>query len=149
MEQTTQKKEFTTCKLIIKNLEGGGKHIFIKCSLNGEKLLMLLDTGCSNTVFDRSAEIFSGIKLHEIKDTNKNFSLNAPIDDVRIGKIKDFVIGKFTTDINRAVFISLEQVNLLYESLIGERIIGIVGSDFLCKHKATIDFGRKTLTLEK
>lgn len=149
MEPTAAKKEFTTCKLIIKNLEGGGKHIFVKCDIYGHHHLMLLDTGCSNTVFDRSSEIFSQIKLHEIKGNNKNFSLNAPIDDVRIGKIKDFGIGKFTTDINRAVFISLEQVNMLYESLIGERIIGIVGSDFLTKHKATIDFGNKKLTIGK
>ena len=110
---------------------------------------MLIDTGCSNTVFDSSAEIFSGIRLHEIKDNGKNFSLNAAINDVKVGKIKDFAIGKFKVNITRGVFISLDQINSLYESMLGQRIIGILGSDFLKKYKAVIDFGTGNLTLKK
>ena len=68
---------------------------------------------------------------------------------MKVGKIKQFAIGKFTTDINRAVFISLEQINTLYETMIGCKIIGILGSDFLKKYKAVIDFGAGKLTLKK
>ena len=135
--------------ITIKSLEGGGKHIFVQCTILGEKHFMLIDTGCSNTVFDCSAEIFSGIRLHDIKDSVKNFSLNAAIDDVKVGKIKDFAIGRFKVDINRGVFISLDHINSLYESMLDQRIIGILGSDFLKKYKAVIDFGARNLTLKK
>ncbi len=149
MEQTAPKKEFTTCNLIIKNLDGGGKHIFVKCKFSDQQHIMLLDTGCSNTVFDSSSEVFATTKTHDLKGSTKNCSLNAPIDNIKVGKIKEFGIGKFTTDINRGLFIDLSQINTLYESTIGQRIIGIIGSDFLMKHKATIDFGNKKLTIGK
>ncbi len=146
MKQPKQLNSYTT-RIKIKSLEGGGKHIFVPCSIDGTMSIILIDTGCSNTVFDCSSELFSGISLHDIKGTNKNYSLNASIDEVKVGKIKQFAIGKFTTDINRAVFISLEQINSLYETMIGCKIIGILGSDFLNKYKAVIDFGEKKITL--
>lgn len=148
MKQPKQLNPYTT-RITIKSLEGGGKHIFVPCSIGGTMSIMLIDTGCSNTVFDYSSELFSDIRLHDIKGTNKNYSLNASIDDVKVGKIKQFAIGKFTTDINRAVFISLEQINTLYETMIGCKIIGILGSDFLKKYKAVIDFGAGKLTLKE
>ena len=133
-----------TNRITIKSLEGGGKHIFVQCTILGQKHFMLIDTGCSNTVFDSSAEIFS-----VIKDNGKNFSLNAAIDDVKVGRIKDFAIGKFSVNINRAVFISLDHINALYETMIGRKIIGILGSDSLKKYKAVIDFGEGKMTLKK
>jgi hypothetical protein len=148
-QQNRQIPNSYTSRITIKSLEGGGKHLFVKSTIAGKKHFMLIDTGCSNTVFDSSAEIFSGIRLHEIKDNGKNFSLNAAIDDVKVGKIKDFAIGKFTVNITRGVFISLDQINSLYESMLGQRIIGILGSDFLKKYKAVIDFGTGNLTLKK
>ena len=148
-QQNQQTPNSYKSRITIKSLEGGGKHIFVQCTICGQKHFMLIDTGCSNSVFDCSAEIFSGIRLHDIKDNGKNFSLNAAIDDVKVGKIKDFAIGRFKVDINRGVFISLDQINSLYESMLGQRIIGILGSDFLKKYKAVIDFGTGNLTLKK
>lgn len=147
--QNQPEQQCFTSRITIKTLEGGGKHIFVPCSVAGTKSLMLIDTGCSNTVFDSSSEIFADIRLREIKDNGKNYSLNASIDNVRIGKIKNFAIGKFTTEVNRGIFISLDHINTLYESMLGKRIIGIIGSDFLKKYKATIDFGTSRLTLKK
>lgn len=148
MKQPKQQNQYTT-RITIKSLEGGGKHIFVPCRIGGTRAIMLIDTGCSNTVFDCSSELFSDVRLHELKGTNKNYSLNASIDDVKVGKIKQFAIGKFTTDIKRAVFISLEQINTLYETMIGCKIVGILGSDFLKKYKAVIDFGSGKLTLKE
>lgn len=148
MKQPKQQNPYTT-RITIKSLEGGGKHIFVPCSIGGTRAIMLIDTGCSNTVFDCSSKLFSDVRLHELKGTNKNYSLNASIDDVKVGKIKQLAIGKFTTDINRAVFISLEQINTLYETMIGCKIVGILGSDFLKKYKAVIDFGTGKLTLKE
>ncbi|MBO4615436.1 MAG: aspartyl protease family protein [Bacteroidales bacterium] len=147
IQNKQQPKQYTS-RIIIKSLEGGGKHIFVRCKVGGTKSLMLIDTGCSNTVFDSGSEVFAGIRLHELKGTNKNFSLNAAIDDVKIGKIKDFAIGRFKVNINRGVFISLEQINSLYESMLGQRIIGILGSDFMRKYKAIIDFGKGSMSVE-
>ena len=146
-QQNRQAQNRYTSRITIKSLEGGGKHIFVQCTILGQKHFMLIDTGCSNTVFDSSAEIFSSIRLHEIKDSGKNFSLNAAIENVKVGKIKDFAIGKFEVNINRGVFISLDHINALYENIIGRKIIGILGSDFLKKYKAVIDFGNGNMTL--
>lgn len=150
MTQQEQKATLNsyTSKIRIESLEGGGKHVFVTCNINNATALMLIDTGCSNTVFDSGSQLFSDIRLREVKDTNRNFSINASIDDVKVGKIKDFAIGKFSASFNNAVFISLENINTLYESIIGCRIVGIIGSDFLKKHKAVIDFGSGKLTLK-
>ena len=149
----TQQKQQTpnsyTSRITIKSLEGGGKHIFVQCTILGQKHFMLIDTGSSNTVFDSSAEIFSGIRLHEIKDSGRNFSLNASIEDVKVGRIEDFAIGRFKVNINRGVFISLAHINALYETMIDQKIIGILGGDFLKKYKAVIDFGEGKMTLTK
>ena len=148
--KTQQKQQMQyTSRITFKSLEGGGKHIFVQCTVLGQKHFMLIDTGCSNTVFDSCSEIFSGIRLHDMKDNGKNFSLNAAIDDVKVGRINDFAIGKFSVNFNRGVFISLDHLNALYETMIGRKIIGILGGDFLKKYRAVIDFGEGKMTLKK
>lgn len=149
MPKKQQNQISYTSRITIKSLEGGGKHVFVQCSLSGQKHYMLIDTGSSNTVFDDSAELFAGIRLREIKDNGKNFSLNANISNVKVGKIENFAIGRLKVNINRGVFISLEYINTLYEAMIGRKIIGILGSDFLKKYKAVIDFGESKMTLKK
>jgi len=149
VQKKQQKHNSYTSRITIKSLEGGGKHIFVQCTVFGQKHYMLIDTGSSNTVFDDSAELFAGIRLHQIKDNGKNFSLNANISNVKVGRIENFAIGGLVVNINRGVFISLECINTLYEAMIGRKIIGILGSDFLKKYKAVIDFGAGKMTLKK
>ncbi|MCF0207232.1 MAG: aspartyl protease family protein [Bacteroidales bacterium] len=134
--------------MIIKNLEGGGKHIFLRCRLNGADSMMLVDTGSSNTIFDSSSPCFADLKFKEIEQ-KESYSVNASIEGVKYGKIDCLSIGDFSTPINKAFFMSLDQVNQLYEKTLGFRIIGIIGSDFLKKHKAIIDFEDKKISWRK
>lgn len=135
-------------KLVLKQLQGGGKHIFVKCKVFGIPQLMLLDTGCSNTVFDSDSALFFDCKLSSTGEEQKNYSLNSAIDDVKIGTINNFEIGRFCTSLRKAKFISLANVNEVYKTMLNISIIGILGSDFLRKHKALIDFDKMELQLQ-
>jgi hypothetical protein len=45
------------------------------------------------------------------------------------------------------VLIDLSHVNDLYRKFTDKRVAGLIGSDFLLKHKAIIDYKRRELVL--
>jgi hypothetical protein len=63
------------------------------------------------------------------------------ISDLKLGGVK---IKYYTAHI-----LDLSQVNETYKQIDMPQIHGVVGSDLLLKHKATINFRKKTLTLSE
>ena len=138
----------TEIPIEIVELEGEGIHLFVKGNLNiNTECNLIIDTGASKTVFDNnlSEEFF------KIETTNNEMitaGVNAEQIKTQIGKTDFFSIGKLEIKNFESILIDLEHINCLYEKLKNRKIYGLIGSDFLMKYKANIDFRKKILSLE-
>lgn len=134
-------------KIKILKIKNGGVAIFVDCYIDKKKAILLIDTGATNSIFDSNAVVFSEHKLEE--NDAECHSLNSSDISILSGVIDEFKIGKFTISMKTAVFSSLNYVNNVFLENNISIISGILGSDFLKKYKAIIDFEKKILTLKK
>ncbi len=133
--------------LEITSIQEDGFHVFIPAKIGRTKLRLLLDTGASKTVLDKSflTEHFKDLPLNTSEQLTTGLGANnieshfTEISDLRIGKMK---IKYYTSHI-----LDLSQVNETYRQIDMPVINGVIGCDLLLKYKATINLRKKTLTL--
>lgn len=126
------------------NLQDDGFHLLVEIVVFGEKLLAVVDTGASRSVFDK-AFVKQHIEVIETEESqattlfSTTSTLQATIPEIKLGRlrIKDY----------NAIALELEQVNETYESLGHPHIVAILGSDILLKYQATINFKKLKLYL--
>ncbi len=136
-------------KLVLFELDGGGKHIAVRSLINGCKSVLLIDTGASNSIFDIENKAFKETKFSEVKGSGSGSGFNAEIPELSSGVVNTLNIGRLKIENQEAIFTSMEHINLLYKSLKLPIIAGILGSDFLVKYKAILDFETSILLLNK
>jgi hypothetical protein len=134
-------------KIKIIKFKDGGFHVLIECKINGVCGLMIVDTGATNTIFDRTAKIFENL-IFETPEIEVH-SVSSAGCEVAISHIDDFRIGKFKTKFTEAAFMSLDYMNNVYAAQKKTQIIGLLGADFLIEHNAILNFAEKTLTITK
>ena len=61
--------------------------------------------------------------------------------------LKQFKVGGLILPGFEALALDLAVLNISYEQMGHDKVIGVLGSDILQKHKAIIDFGKSKLTL--
>jgi len=135
--------------LIIVKIEGGGKHILVKGKINSEKVFLLIDTGASNSIFDKDFHALNKDKLEHMNSETSSSSFNSSIEEFYTGEDIFLSLSRFRITLENVIFTSFTHVNALYESLNLPTISGILGSDFLIENNAVIDFPNKLLLLER
>jgi hypothetical protein len=138
----------TTIQIGFIKLNDFGFHIVVKARINGKKANMLIDSGASNTVFDKELignflpkdTLHSHEKLSTGLGTNSMKSESALIQKLEIGKLKIMPY--------QAVILDLSHVNASYKTMNLKPIEGVLGGDILKLYKGVIDYGKKTLVLE-
>jgi hypothetical protein len=131
------------------DIKEDGYHLFLEVTINGNKAVMLLDTGASRTVFDmhtlRGWRDDISLEVNEDKATglgsNQVESYVTSIDKLEIGEI---VIHHFETGV-----LDLSHVNESYSNIDIPPIAGVLGSDLLMMFDAIISFKDKKLVLDK
>ena len=130
--------------LILISLQDDGFHLLVEIVVFKQKLLAVVDTGASRSVFDidfikQHINVEETVESHATTLFSTTSTLQATIPEIKLGrlKMKDYY----------AVALELEAVNLTYESLGHPRIVAILGSDILLKYQATINFKRLKLYL--
>ncbi len=63
------------------------------------------------------------------------------------GTVRNFTLGEFMIAEMNIVLIDMSSINQLYRTVSDKSIWGLIGSDFLLKYKARIDYGKRILTL--
>lgn len=133
-----------TVPLQLINLQDDGFHLLVEIVVFGKKLLAVVDTGASRSVFD-----IAFIKQHiDVKETfesqattlfSTTSTLQATLPEVKIGRlrIKDYY----------AVGLELEGVNETYQGLGHPPIAAILGSDIFLRYHAIINFKKLRLYL--
>lgn len=137
--------------LIFIPLQDYGYHVFVKAEINGVKNLnLLVDTGASNSVFDIDNSVFDDIDKDFISSETVSSGFNAEIQGtIKYGKIQSLVLNNYKSNVDNAVFTSLNHVNELYSQLEVDNIVGIIGCDYLKNNNAIIDFKNAELLLDK
>jgi hypothetical protein len=127
--------------------EDNSYHLFVRGAINGRKYDLLIDTGASHTVFDATlipeapaGETAAG---HEIQSAG----IQAGELKSSIGHIQKFKLGDLKRNKWTVVLIDLTHVNNLYQKFSDKRVAGLIGSDFLLRHKAIIDYKKRELVL--
>jgi hypothetical protein len=115
------------------------------CGTNG---YWVIDTGASKTVFDKNL-----IQLYEISDDETDQVHTAGIGEkpieTTIAHLKSFSLGKLWVNNLRVALLDLAHINRLYSKAATLQICGLIGGDFLMKHKAVIDYSKRVLVLKK
>jgi predicted aspartyl protease len=124
-------------------------HILINAKLNGLTVNLLIDTGASRTVFDKS---LLGKKMKLDKKTVDGEIQSAGIMAGRIETLsavaKSFKLGRLKLKHYPVVLIDLESINNLYTKVAGKHIHGLLGSDFLLEMNAVINYEKAHLILK-
>jgi len=126
--------------------EDNSYHLFVSGSINGRKYDLLIDTGASHTIFD--AALIPEMPVEETpRQEIQSAGIHAGELKSSIGHIKKFKLGDLKRVNWIVVLIDLTHVNELYQRFSDKRVAGLIGSDFLLKHKAIIDYKKRELVL--
>lgn len=128
-------------------LDGDGFHLLLDADIAGENYILVLDTGASKTVFDKTTvealigeeHILASEKLSTGLGITDMQSYTATIDEI---KLNGFSLTK-----HEVAVLDLSSITSTYSKLLEQPVLGVLGSDFLMKHKAIIDFHKKTLSM--
>jgi len=126
--------------------EDNSYHLFVSGDINGKKYDLLIDTGASHTIFDAMLIPEAPVDNtfgHEIQSAG----IHAGELKNSIGHIKQFKLGDLKRKNWTVVLIDLTHVNDLYQKFTNKRVAGLIGSDFLLKHQAVIDYKKRELVL--
>ncbi len=142
------RKNISKIPLELMNIEGDGYHLMIEAEVNGKAVRMLVDTGASKTVFDKTrlqSLVEEGADEHyeDLEQLSTGLGTNsmqgqvAELDSFKFGEveIKDFPV----------VVLDMDHVNQSYDMLGDRGIDGVLGSDILKKYDAVIYFKKKVL----
>ena len=128
--------------LTLINLQDDGFHLLVEIVVFGQKLLAVVDTGASRSVFDMNF-IKQHIQISEVEESQATtlFSTTSTIQAI----IPELKIGRLRITDYSAVALELEGVNETYESLGHPTIVAILGSDILLKYQSIINFKKLKL----
>jgi S-adenosylhomocysteine hydrolase len=128
-------------------LEDESYHIMLNAVFNGNiQGNLIVDTGASKTVFDISFVEQFITDVEDIDEENSS-GINAMIAQTKTGIIPALSINKFEIENYKAVLLDLSHINAIYGQYTNMHIAGLIGSDFLVKYDAVINYGAKIISL--
>ena len=130
----------------IVELEDNSFHIIVSLQIGSIEGDFIIDTGASVTVIDKLTP-FSYEPLDDVSEINSG-GVCGEINEVQLVNITALQIDNHTIENIHAAVIDLQYVNSLYDKHLQRRVAGLLGSDFLVRHEAVIDYGNKELTLK-
>lgn len=129
-------------KLEAAEIEANNYHLFLCLKVNGHNCRLLLDTGASRTVFD-SERVLRFVKPGKIKaNESKSVGLGVADMETKVVKLKHITRGKLVIPKMEVAVLPIGHVNQTYAQIGLDPIDGVLGSDFLMKYEAVINFSR-------
>lgn len=134
-------------KIKISRIDKQGCHLSISAKINGKKVNLLIDTGASQTVFDKSrmVDILGHEEFEKVDSLSAGLGTNTM--ESHIVKIPSIKLSKLELKNVKTVLLDLSHVNQSYATMNMTPVDGVIGGDILKKNKGVIDYGKKTLTL--
>lgn len=128
-------------------LNDNGSHLLLRAVINGKRARMLVDTGASNTVFDKERLTFflNGASVEAEERLSTGLGTNSM--ESHSAELRKLELGGLKLLNHRVLVLNLSHVNVSYGQMKLKPIDGVLGGDILRKFKATIDYGKKRLVL--
>ncbi|MFV0344966.1 MAG: aspartyl protease family protein [Bacteroidales bacterium] len=114
-------------------------HLVLPSEINGEKWYWIIDTGASNSTVNRDySQLFSEITpMQEQLVTASEFIEDGTLESAVIGMV-DF--GSFRIKDLSVVLIDIKHICDIFEKEIDIKVCGLLGADFMFRHKVKMDF---------
>lgn len=128
-------------------IEKSGIHVAVSGFVNGNLANILIDTGASQSVFDKNRiNLFSGQTEFESAD---QLSKGLGTDSMEGFKfvIDQFLLGDLLLEPYEIVALDLSHINASYNELGHAPIDIVLGGDFLKKYRSVIDYEKAELRL--
>jgi hypothetical protein len=136
-------------KLIPLELDKKTYHLFVEFNVKKTACRLLLDTGASKTVFDAD-RIKRFVKAEKIiANEGKSVGLGVSEMETHATVLKSLQMGKLFISQFEVAVLPIGHVNDTYQQLGFPMIDGVLGSDFLVKYRAIIDYPKMKMTLQK
>ena len=134
----------------IVELEEDNYHLMVTTVFqDSEEGTWVIDTGASKTVFDKSLEgYFTELETENFGEM-QSAGLGEETIDTQVGEIPSLKLGDFVIEKLKVALIDLTHINNLYEKYTDIKIYGLIGSDFLYKYNAVINYQTKELILSE
>lgn len=130
-------------------LEHDNYHILVTSVFaDGHSRKWVVDTGASKSIFDKNLLQYFEYVDGLTEDLHSAGIGDEPIQS-EIALLKPFSFTSLNIREMKVAVIDLKHVNKLYASSAGFEICGLIGGDFLVKHKGTIDYCKKRMILRK
>lgn len=145
---SVQPKTYTVnFKLVV--LEPDNYHIVVRAKIEGKPLNVIIDTGASHSCFDLA--FIKNLNPEISMEDNDGLNVGVGTSDFesKLSTINDFRMGRFLLKQYDVVLLDMSNINQAYEMMHKPLIHGIIGSDFLMKYKALIDYGERVLVLQR
>ena len=120
----------------------------MKLTINRKVANVIIDSGASNTVFDKKRILkYVSEKKFEVHD-NLSSGLGTNTMQSHFTTLKKIKLGTIEIAEYKTVLLDLSHVNKSYKQVGLEPIDGVLGSDLLLKYNAVIDYEKKKLKLK-
>ena len=129
------------------DIENSGVHIAVSGFINGNLANVLIDTGASQTVFDKNRiHLFSDqTEFEKLEKLSKGLGTDS-MEGFQF-EIGQFILGDLVLIDYQLVALDLSNINKSYEQLGLGPIDMVLGGDFLNKYNVRIDYGLAELLL--
>lgn len=141
------KKKSVRIPIRLLKIEQNGCHPIVSAKLNNKTIRMVIDTGASQTVFDKTRieDRLGKDALEHIKILSAGLGTSKMKS--MLVRIKKLQLGDMVFSENDFVVLDLSHVNKSYVMMKMKPIDGVIGGDILKKAQAVIDYGKKELVL--
>ncbi|MDF2435663.1 MAG: putative aspartyl protease [Bacteroidota bacterium] len=135
----------TTVPFKILTLDAEGFHLMLKVKINGKTAQLIIDTGASKTVLDKS-RVSKYVKESDFKIHDKLSSgLGTNTMESHTTILKKLLMGDLLVLDYTTVLLDLSHVNSSYQQIGLKPVEGVLGSDILLKYNAVIDYEKKVV----
>ncbi len=128
-------------------IEQAGVHLAIIGFVNGNLANILIDTGASQTVFDKNRVHLFSDQTDFVKAEKLSKGLGTDSMEGFQFTMDQFVLGDLVLTDHEIVLLDLGHVNASYKDLGLTPIDMVLGGDFLMKYKASINYQTAELWL--
>jgi predicted aspartyl protease len=132
----------------ILSINNEGFHLMIKLYINRKAANVIIDTGASKTVFDKTR--IEKYVSHKSFDTHDQLSSGLGTNTMQSQTtiLKKIKIGSVEIADYKTVLLDLSHVNQSYSQVGLQPVEGVLGSDILLEYNAVIDYEKKILKLK-
>lgn len=119
-------------------------HILVTVEINGKKAYLIIDTGASSSIIHMGRIEYLGLESRDKKCKASGIGTSTyDMKEVLVPMMTLNSVSYSNPEFNGVDLYHIEQIDY------NQTLDGIIGSDFLEKHKAIIDYKNKSLLLKK